>query len=158
MGKAKKVGIGFGIVILLFFVIIIIAAIGFDAQEERLSQPSLSPAEIKAKSLKGISYDDLMRNNENYVNEFVYFKGKVLQVQNVYGDIYALRVGITEKTFFYDDPIYANYAGPRILEDDIVEFWGVVKGLKEYTAVLGNEVTIPEIDVQILNVVKKAGN
>jgi hypothetical protein len=43
------------------------------------------------------------------------------------------------------------------LEGDIVEFWGKVKGLKEYTAVLGNAITIPEVDASILDVIEKQG-
>ena len=39
------------------------------------------------------------------------------------------------------------FRSTRFLEDDIVEFWGLVKGIKRYTAVLGNEIQVPEIEV-----------
>ena len=32
------------------------------------------------------------------------------------------------------------------METEIIEFWGISKGLKEYTARLGNKITMPEID------------
>ena len=58
-------------------------------------------------------------------------------------------------TIFYDDPIYVNYAGDRILEDDIVGIYGQVKGIKQYTAVLGNAVSVPEINSLLLEVITK---
>lgn len=155
MGKLKKIGIGFGILIAIIFVIGIIAGLGLNEREESLKKPELSPAQIKSMAFTGVTYDDLMRNNEDYIGKIVHYQGKVLQMQNVYGDTYALRVGITEKTFFYEDVVWTNYAGPRVLENDIVEFWGTVKGLREYTAVLGNTITVPEVDALILDVVKK---
>lgn len=157
MGKAKKIGIGFGIVILGFFVIAILAAIGSQTQEQSLKVPELSQAEIKAQAQSDVNYDDLLRNNANYVNVIVHYKGKILQTQNVFGDTYALRIGVTESTFIWSNPIWVNYAGPRVLENDVVEFWGKVKGIKSYTAVLGQPVEIPEVDAMILEVIKKQG-
>jgi hypothetical protein len=157
LGKVKKIGIGVGVVILMFFVIAILASIGYESQEEKLKTPELSPSEIKAKSLDGISYDDLLRNNENYVGKFVHYTGEVLQAQNTYGDTYVIRVGITKDVFVYTDVVWVNYAGPRVLEGDIIEFWGEVTGIQEYEAVLGNTISIPEVDSLILNVITKQG-
>ncbi|BDQ30436.1 hypothetical protein [Nitrosopumilus zosterae] len=157
LGKAKKFGIGVGIVVLVFFVVAILASIGYEAQEEKLKTPKLSEVEIKTNALK-IPYDDLLRNNENYVGEIVSYQGKVLQVQNTFGDTYVMRIGVTKNTFAYDDVVWVNYAGSRVLEGDIVEFWGDVKGIRDYTAVLGNVVSVPEVNSMILNVVQKQGS
>ena len=47
----------------------------------------------------------------------------------------------------WDDPIWVDYPGiSRFLEDDIVTVWGTVTGLQKYKAVLGNNVTIPQIE------------
>jgi len=152
--KKKKIGIGFGVMILLFFGFSILASIGSESNEAQLKNPELSPAQIKDVAIHGISYDDLMRNNENHVGEIIYLKGQILQVQKIYGDTYALRIATDKEEFFgyIDDIVYVNYAGPRVLEEDVVEVWGTVKGLKEYTAVLGNVVTIPEVDSLLLEV------
>lgn len=112
----------------------------------------LSPETIKSNAIE-ISYDDLMRNNEEHVGKIVYHEGEVIQVQNVFGNTYVLRVS-TEGPYYYDNVIWVNYAGDRLLEDDAVEIWGVV-GLKEYSAIFGNSVTIPEIDASILELVEK---
>lgn len=155
--KKKKIGVG---TIFFFMIMIFLGAISGSSpnkDQASIEIPELSPAEIKVQALSGITYDDLMRNNENYVGQIVHYTGKVLQVQKIDGDSYVMRIAVTEKSFYYDDAIYVNYAGSRILEDDIVEFWGKVVGLKEYAAILGNSVTIPEVDALIVKVVKKQG-
>ena len=160
MGKLKKIGIGFGILILLFFVFGILASIGSESIEEDLKNPELTFTEIRDQAIPGISYDELMRNNEKYVDKILYLEGKVIQIQDVYGDTYALRVSITKEVLsfgssFWTDPIFVNYAGQRILEDDIVQMFVKVKGIKQYTAVLGNSISIPEVDSLILVVSEK---
>ncbi len=110
--------------------------------------------------MHGISFDDLMRNNENYVGKILYLEGEVIQVQQLYGDAYALRVSITKEyggfgTTFYSDPIYVNYAGDRILENDIVGIYGQVKGIKQYSAIFGQTITVPEVNSLLLDVISK---
>ena len=45
------------------------------------------------------------------------------------------------------DVIWANYSGARYLEGDTIEMCAEVRGLRSYTAILGQQVTIPEVDV-----------
>ena len=117
----------------------------------------LTKDQIITRSLNGITYDDLMRYNEKYVNEIIHQKtSKVVQMQNLYGDNYMIMVNTATGTYNFDaDWIWLNYEGARILEDDTVEFWGKVKGLKQYETALGSVNTVPEIDVLYLDVVKK---
>ncbi len=103
---------------------------------------TLSVAQIKA-SAKIVPYDSLFRYNEGYVGDVVYFKGEIVQVENYFGDDYHFRIATKNG---YDDIIYVNYVGSRLLEGDTVEIWGTVKGLKRYTSIFGQSVTIPEID------------
>ena len=37
-----------------------------------------------------------------------------------------------------------DYEGELLLEDDEIEFVGQADGLERYTAIIGNQVTIPE--------------
>jgi hypothetical protein len=100
-----------------------------------------------------------MRNNENYIGTIVYYRGGISQVQQVSGDNYVLRIATKESEYlgYMDDVIWVNYQGTRLLEDDIVDVWGKVIGLKSYTAVLGNEITIPDLNSLHLELVTKAG-
>ncbi|QLH11475.1 zinc ribbon domain-containing protein [Nitrosarchaeum sp. AC2] len=161
--KTKKIGIGLGIVVLVFFGLVILAAIGSDSTDsievKKTNQP-LSPTQIKNSAILGIDYDELLRHNEKYVDKIVYLEGKVVQSQRVYGDNYALLVSITKEdlgfgTTFYTDSIWLNYEGPRVLEDDIVGIYGKVTGIKEYTAVLGNIISVPEVNSLLLEVIDK---
>lgn len=158
--KKKKLGIGFGVIVLLFFVLVAIGSSGSESNEKTLKNPDLTPSQIKDRAIHGVEFDDLMRNNEKYVGNILYLEGKIIQATNRYGDTYALRVSITEEelgfgTTFYTDPIYVNYAGDRILEDDIVGIYGRVVGIKEYTSVLGTPIALPEVDSLLLEVISK---
>jgi len=146
----------FGLMALLVMSIIFIS--GCVQEESSTKTPTMSVEEIKSSALT-ISYDDLMRNNENYVGEVAYYRGEVVQVSEIYGDKYVLRVATKQEPYigYFKDVIWVNYKGKRLLEDDIIDVWGRVKGLKTYTAVLGNEITIPEIDSLHVELVIKAG-
>lgn len=92
-----------------------------------------------------VAYDDLFRNNEVHVGKIVYYRGEVVQALDAGGDQFQLRVNLTEDSFFWTDPVFVQYSGPRILDDDIVEFVAEVVGLITYKAALGNEITIPHL-------------
>lgn len=114
--------------------------------------------EQKAQAVT-IAYDDLFRNNEDHVGKTVRYVGEILQVQENFclfceHPSYTLRVAVTKGDFdLWDDPIWVDYEGDeRFLEADIVTVWGTVEGLKSYRAVLGNQITVPQltaIDIQL---------
>ena len=119
--------------------------------------PTATPAPATLDDQKAqavtIPYDELFRYNEQHVGKVVRYVGQVVQVQEnacILCDTpsYTLRVEVTQGNYgFWDDPIWVDYVGKdRFLEDDIVTVWGVVTGLQSYTAVLGNQVTIPQIE------------
>jgi hypothetical protein len=124
--------------------------------DEAATQQSLD--EQKAQAVT-IPYDDLFRNNEKHVGKIVRYVGQVLQVQEnsclfCENPGYTLRIAVTKGRFdSWSDPVWVDYQGQqRFLEDDIVTLWGTVAGLQKYTAVLGNQVTIPQVtalDIQL---------
>ena len=129
------------------------------------------------KTASSPSYDDLLRYNERFIGELVYYKAEILQffkVENpcMEGNIYDCRAHITgEKNLLFwddnwDDPVFIRNISFRFSEDDLIEFVGEVKGL--YTtqrSLVGLpvgmstewEVTIPEIDVIEAVIITKAG-
>jgi hypothetical protein len=68
-----------------------------------------------------------------------------------------LRIATKEEPYvgYTDDIIYVDYSGNRPVEGDMVEVWGNFVGLKTYTAVLGNEITIPEINNLYMTIITK---
>ena len=152
MGKAKKIGIGFGIIVAVFFAFIMIVGMSMNTTEEPLKNPELSDKEIKdnAINLNQIGYENLHRHNEDYVGKIVFFSGEVIQVRHISSDSYVLRVDVNPERF-ETSALYVNYVGPRILEDDNVTIYGEVVGIKDYKSISGAQVSIPEINALILN-------
>jgi ribosomal protein L37E len=149
----KKSGSKFGLAIIgagvLFLILLFVAVFVSQSGNSSGSHPAtLTTSQIKSQS-HNITYSNLMRNPDTYKNNIVYFRGKVDQVQQGFGDNnYILRISTKENTFlgYSDDEVYVNYNGNRLLEGDIIDLWGNFVDLKTYTAVLGNDITIPEIN------------
>ena len=102
--------------------------------------------ELKETSVQ-IPYDDLLRNNEDHVSKKVWYKGKIIQVIDDGKNEYQLRANVTRDGNFWEDTVFLSYKGPRLLEDDIIEFIGEVNGLITYEAVFGQSITIPSLRV-----------
>ena len=152
MGKAKKIGIGFGIIVAIFFAFIMIVGMSMNTTEEPLKNPELSDKEIKdnAINLNQIGYENLFRYNEDHVGKIIFFSGEVDQVIHRYSDSYALRVDVNPDQW-ETSALYVNYVGPRILEDDNVTIYGEVVGIKYYKSLFGEQISIPEINTLIIN-------
>ena len=126
---------------------------------------SWTPSQIQNQA-QNISYTDLMRSPDAYKNTIVYYRGQILEVQNVYGNQYMLRIATKGQQYlgqslgYTDDIIYVDYngdnTGDRPVVGDIVDLWGNFVGLKTYTAVLGNQITIPEINKLYMTVYQPA--
>lgn len=95
-----------------------------------------------------VTYDDLFRNNESYIGDVIYCRGKIIQVQEQLFSGYVWRVATERNEYFgyIGDNLWVNYNGPRFLEGDIIDLCGKVKGLRTYSSIFGQQVTIPEID------------
>ncbi len=115
----------------------------------------LTEEEYKAACAE-YSYEEIFRNPNAHDGELAKFKGEVVQVMesSVLGvPVTYFRINVTAQKYdyidavLYTDTIYALYFPPsgdgRILENDIVNIWGELDGLETYTAIAGNEVTIP---------------
>ncbi len=150
----KWVIISAGVLIGLLIVLVVIGVAtdgGDDNQSAALPQePTPTPIptptfdELRTGAAQ-LSYDDLFRNNERHVGKAVWFEAEVVQIEDARQGKFVLRANVTQGEYFWDDAVYLHYSGPRLLEDDIIEFVRRVEGLKTFRAILGNNVTIPEI-------------
>lgn len=103
------------------------------------------------------SYKEIARNPDMYEGKYMKFTGKVIQVQEAPSFLYysVYRISVTNNGYgYYDDTVYVtcdNYGeGDRILEDDIVTFYGECKGTKTYETVMGADVTIPWVEAEFI--------
>ncbi len=102
-----------------------------------------------------VSYDNLFRSNEEYVDQLVYYrKAEIIQVyeQGTLDKLssgsdhqYLLRAVVGDNS--WDDIVALRYDGERLIEGDVIRFVGKVNGLYKYEAVLGNQVIIPDITI-----------
>lgn len=109
---------------------------------------TLSEAQYK-EQCQSISYSDLARDPDSYDGTDICFTGKVVQVMEDYG-VTSIRVNVTPTSYGgYDDTVFLNYIPQegenRILEDDIITFYGTYSGLYTYTSIMGASITIPEV-------------
>lgn len=120
---------------------------------------SFNPAEFKAQCT-AISYDDLARLTENYIGKKTTFTGMISSIQEISDTQIVMLIGVTKGQFgIYSNAIWVNYVyqkgQKRFLQNDIVDLWGTVEGRKTYTAVNGQQVTVPELDASIIEIAQK---
>ncbi len=122
------------------------------------SQPKLTYEEEIA-TYNEIDFQTLSRNPDKYKGEKFKFTGEVIQVQEPsFGNTVELRINVTKETYEYidtvswSDTIYATVelqdGDDRILEDDIITFYGECAGLYSYTSVLGAKISLPKIEIK----------
>ena len=126
------------------------------ANNKTAEQVVVSEEEYKA-SCNIVPYVNIARNPNDYVGQKAVFNGKVIQVQEN-GNKVVLRVSVTKGEYgMWDDTIYVDYQRKednesRILEEDIVTIYGEIKGIKEYTAVFGNQISIPHLVAEYIEI------
>lgn len=129
----------------------------FWLKEPEKSNEAVFNEQFKAEARRSLTYKELARNPQNYIDEKVVYTGKVIEVKES-GSNVVFRINITEGQNGYDDTVYVTYKRkndePRILEDDIVKFWGQSKGLKTYESAMGGTVTIPQINALAIGLVQ----
>lgn len=91
-------------------------------------------------------YSSVARNPDEYKGKRIKMTGEVIQVQEDGSEVV---MRINDKGT-YNNTYYVTYrlksGEGRILEDDYVTIYGLIKGLKTYVSIMGNTVSIPEIN------------
>lgn len=156
--KKKKKGFLKPLLITVGIIFALFVIIGISSEDSNTQTSSTMTVEELGKfknECKTIPYQELARTPDNYKGKKVLFTGEVLQVLEEGKDI-QLRVNVTRTDYGYDDTIYVIYTKKdnetRILEDDIITIWGTANGLLSYKAVMGNEVTIPQVNAKSIEV------
>lgn len=93
-------------------------------------------------------YNDAMRYPERYEGTNISIYGKVLQKLNN-GDRVTLRVATS---WSWDNVYYVTYSqseiGIAVIEDDWITVYGESTGVYTYSAIFGNEITIPSMEAE----------
>lgn len=97
------------------------------------------------------AYKEIFRNPENYINKYFTATGEVIQVteeKEGKAEYFVLRVNMTKDEYgWYSDTIMVmipktRFNG-RVIEDDIISFYGLLQEPMTYTTVMGNDQTVP---------------
>ena len=140
--------------------------------ENTTAKPTEAPEASKEefiKSCQTIDYKTLARNPDKYKGNNYKLTGKVIQVldsDSWFDDSTTLRINITaepnefaEGGYLWDDTIVASVTisegEDRILENDIIDFYGTCAGLYTYESVLGQKISLPRIDIKYFEIQNK---
>ena len=106
----------------------------------------------KAEYSTDLSYNTIARDSSSYKGQKVKFRGKVLQEGAADDTTHYIRFAVDSN---YDTVIFVTYStdlvSARILDDDILTIYGTVVGDYSYEAVMGNEITLPWINADIID-------
>ena len=136
-----------------------------ETKKPKKKKKKMSKSEYK-NSCGTITYKELARNPEKFKGKKYKITGQIFQVTDDdtwFSDKTALKLNITaEKNEYADggylwtDLVYALVDIPKgkdkILEDDVITFWGKCTGEKSYTSVLGDEKTVPSFEIKYYEV------
>lgn len=128
-----------------------------EAAAVRAKEHEEAIARIQAIKLQAqyYNYGALAREPEKYAGVNVVFEGKVIQVIESGLDT-QLRVNVTKNSYnLWNDTILVNYrrqssSEPRILEGDIIKFYGKYGGIISYKAIFGQTIQIPHVAAAII--------
>ncbi len=137
-----------------------------DEYSKQKSEESKVDKENYLSSCKEYTYKQIARNPNDYKGKNAKFNGEVIQVMENGNDV-ILRVNITKEAneyadsgYLYSDTIYVEYTyksdnESRILEDDIIDLYGVLNGTKKYTSTFGGDITLPYLLAKYVDIKSK---
>lgn len=97
---------------------------------------------------ESVAYDNLVVNIEQYVGTVVHYSpAKIAQVVDSEGVEYRFRIQVTETDDEWTNDLLGRWNGDVFLQNETVEFLGVVDGLVQYETELGHERTIPVVEI-----------
>ena len=108
-------------------------------------------ADRDPNSYQALPYDEMARNGDNHKGEKLQITGKVIQVIDTDDGTAQLRVATRDG---YDDVYYieipaSQWKTHRLLEDDVITFYGNVYGLLSYDSTMGGKITVPAMTVNM---------
>lgn len=132
------------------------------AKEEERKKQEAAAQQQKSKedylaSCQTIDYQTLARNPDSYKGQSFKFTGEVIQVtEPTIGSTVTLRINVTKETIldedFYSDTVLATVSIPdgndRILEGDIITFYGDCEGLHTYESIFNQKISLPKISIK----------
>ena len=121
-----------------------------EAEKQAAEKAAKEAADRDPNSYQALPYEEMARNGNNHKGEKLQITGTVIQVTDSTDGGATLRVATNGK---YDD-IYMvqisknEWESHRLLENDVITFYGYVYGLYSYKSVMGGQITVPALIVK----------
>ena len=121
-----------------------------EAEKQAAEKAAKEAADRDHNSYQALPYEEMARNGNNHKGEKLQITGTVIQVTDSAVGGATLRVATNGK---YDD-IYMvqisknEWESHRLLENDVITFYGYVYGLYSYKSVMGGQITVPALIVK----------
>ena len=122
-----------------------------EAAKAAAEKAAQDAADRDPNSYQALPYDEMARNGDNHKGEKLQINGKVIQVIVSDDGTAQLRVATRDG---YDDVYYieipaSQWKTHRLLEDDVITFYGNVYGLLSYDSTMGGKITVPAMTVNM---------
>lgn len=132
-----------------------------DKKREEPKEPIKTEEELKADFIgtcNTFTYKDIQRNPDNFKDKPIKITGKVIQASEGFLDSVTFRVAADagEYDLYLDDIYLVTYkykdGESKILEDDMVRFYGVCNGTTSYKSITGQAITIPSATLKYYDI------
>ncbi|MBQ9013130.1 MAG: hypothetical protein IJ094_06140 [Bacilli bacterium] len=131
-------------------------------KETKITEKEKYSEEEYKQLCEKLDYKTIARSPDDYMYKKVYGTGEIIQVVEETEKMATFRINVTPimnydntEISYYEDTIMAiiyNYdMNNRLLENDIIDFWGQSRGNYTYETVLGSSATIPLIQIDYYN-------
>ena len=122
-----------------------------EAAKAAAEKAAQEAADRDPNSYQALPYDEMARNGDNHKGEKLQINGKVIQVMDSDEGFATLRVATRDG---YEDVYLVQipadqWKSHRLLEDDVITFYGDVYGLYSYSSTMGGKITVPAINVNM---------
>ena len=121
------------------------------AEKQAAEKAAKEAADRDPNSYQALPYEEMARNGNNHKGEKLQITGTVIQVTDSADGGATLRVA-TNGNY---DGIYIvqisknEWQSHRLLENDVITFYGYVYGLYSYISVMGGQITVPALIVKL---------
>ena len=107
---------------------------------------------MKNEYSRDYSYTQIARSPDSFTGQKIAVRGRVLQEGSAGYSKHYIRLA---SNMYYDDVFYVEYdpeiVDLNILEDDIITVYGECTGDYTYTALLGQSITLPSIEADMID-------
>ncbi len=126
------------------------------SQTESLSDEDAAEMQYKVNS-ESVAYTELMTNPEKYEGKIVKLTGEIVEVLEDTPEegYYTYGVNVTKGEISWADSVYVTFDVPAVTEayakDWNLTIYGEFKGLIDYEAEVGGNITLPWVDAKYID-------